>query len=324
MPHAPMTLDSEFELLLLRMACSMHHRLSFAALSFARFTQLLSEEDRRRRDRRIPWISLVDPYESAFFCLYHSGNDQSLITITGFDHRTFSYLLNKFAPLYQRYSAYSSNGSGLIREVRNNGSRGSRPRTLDPCSCLGLVLCFSRTKGPLQVLQMVFGLSYSVLCLFLKFAIRLLLKVLLQEDASVREMMEVIEEKFHALDGVWCIMDGLKVPIQWPGDYWVQNAYYNGWLHGHFVGCVFVFAPDGTVVAASVNNPGSWHDSFIAENSGIYDKLEQVFTLAGGKCVVDAAFSLRRCPFLIKSGKEPLPHLENDVIVRDAQATSLR
>ncbi len=69
---------------------------NFAAVSFARFTQLLSEEDRRRRDRRIPPISLVDPYESAFFRLYCSGDDQSLITITGFDHRTFSYLLNKF------------------------------------------------------------------------------------------------------------------------------------------------------------------------------------------------------------------------------------
>jgi hypothetical protein len=147
---------------------------------------------------------------------------------------TFSYLLNKFTPLYQWHSPYSSNGSGLIQEVRNNRSIGGRPCTLDPCSCLGLVICFTRTKGPLQVLQMVFGISYSLLCLFLKFAIQLFLKVLLQEDgakvaipseASIREMMEVIMEKFPALDGVWCVMDGLKVPIQWSGDHRVQNAY---------------------------------------------------------------------------------------------------
>jgi hypothetical protein len=163
--------DSEFELLLLRMSCLKHHQLTFAAVSFARFTQLLSEEDRRGRDRRIPRISLVDPYESAFFRLYHRGDDQSQITITGFDHWTFSYLLNKFMPLNQRYSPYSSHVGGLIQEVRKNRSRGGRPRTLDPCSCLGLVLCFTRTKGPLQLLQMVFGLSYSVLCLFLKFGI---------------------------------------------------------------------------------------------------------------------------------------------------------
>jgi hypothetical protein len=46
-----------------------------------------------------------------------------------------------------------------------------------------------------------------------------------------------------------------------------------------FFGCVFIFAPDGTAVAASVNKPGSWGDSFIAENSGIYDKLKHVLHL---------------------------------------------
>jgi hypothetical protein len=34
--------------------------------------------------------------------------------------------------------------------------------------------------------------------------------------------------------------------------------------------------------------------------------------------------SLHHCPFLIKSGKEALPLLENDMKVMDAQATSLR
>ena len=141
-------------------------------------------EVRRRRDRRIPRIALVDPHESSFLRLYRSGNDQAIITVSGFDHRTFSYLLNKFTPLFNRYSPYSNNNGHLIRQLRNNGSRGGRPRTLDPCSCLGLVLCFTRTKGALTVLQLVFGLSYSVLCLFLKFGIRLLTKILLREDGA--------------------------------------------------------------------------------------------------------------------------------------------
>ena len=73
-----------------------------------------------------------------------------------------------------------------------------------------------------------------------------------------------------------------------------------------------------------MNNPGSWHDSFIAENSGMYESLENIFLLTSGKCVVDAAFSLKRCPFLIKSGKEPSTNLADAVTIRDAQATSLR
>jgi hypothetical protein len=50
-------------------------------------------------------------------------------------------------------------------------------------------------------------------------------------------------------------------------------------VFGHFVGCIFVFTVNGLVVGASVNNPGSWHGSFIAENSGMYDTFEIFFYL---------------------------------------------
>jgi hypothetical protein len=60
----------------------------------------------------------------------------------------------------------------------------------------------------------------------------------------------------------------MKILIQWPGYYWLQNAYYKWWLHGHFMG----YAPVGTAIAASVNNPGSGMIALIAKNSGIYDK----------------------------------------------------
>ena len=87
-------------------------------------------------------------------------------------------------------------------------------------------------------------------------------------------------------------MDGLKIPIQPCGECKLQNACCNGWLPCNFVGCMFVFALNGTVVAASVNNPRSKCDGFTAENSGIYNKLEQDDTVTGGKCIIDAAFSL--------------------------------
>jgi hypothetical protein len=35
----------------------------------------------------------------------------------------------------------------------------------------------------------------------------------------------------------------------------------------------------------------SWHDSFIAENGGIYANLESVYETTGGKAAVDSAFS---------------------------------
>jgi hypothetical protein len=118
-------------------------------------------------------------------------------------------------------------------------------------------------------------------------------------------------------------LDGLKIPIQKPADEETQNAHCNGWLHDHFVGCVFAFVPSGLVVACTVNGPGSWHDSFIAENVGIYAKLESVYETTGEKAAVDSAFLLKRWQFLIKSGKKK--HRKTTLEKRNRhQATFLR
>jgi hypothetical protein len=101
-------------------------------------------------------------------------------------------------------------------------------------------------------------------------------------------------------------MDGLKVLIQKPGDEGIQNGYYDGWLHDHFVSCVYVFVPSGHIVAQTLNNPKSWHNSICAVNGDLYNTLEEVYQRVGGKCVVDSAFSQKRCPFLIKSGKRKM------------------
>jgi hypothetical protein len=109
---------------------------------------------------------------------------------------------------------------------------------------------------------------------------RLLFKVLKEEVEarvelpSVEEIVEyqdVVRRSFPALDGSWCVMDGLKIPIQKSGES-TQNVYYNGWLHSHFVGCIFIFAPSGVVVACTLNAPGCWHDSLIAASARLYDK----------------------------------------------------
>ncbi len=161
---------------------------------------------------------------------------------------------------------------------------------------------------------------------------RLLFKVLRVEDSAkvcipsaeeITQYQEVIRLNFPALDGSWCVMDGLKIPIQKPGDELMQNAYYNGWLHDHFVGCIFAFVPSGIVVACTLNAPGSWHDSFIAEDGGLCDTLEAVYDSNSGKAVVDSAFSKKRCPFLIKSGKHKLGESTLARTVR-RQATTLR
>jgi hypothetical protein len=145
------------------------------------------------------------------------------------------------------------------------------------------------------------------------------------EIPSVEEIIdyqEVVSSQFPVLNGTWCAVDGLKIPIQKSGDEEIQNAYYNGWLQSHFVGCIFVFTPSGLIVSCTLNAPGSWHDSNIAENGGLYDKLRTIHERTGGIAVVDSAFSKKRCPFLIKSGKVKLGETPAESTLR-RQATSL-
>ena len=67
----------------------------------------------------------------------------------------------------------------------------------------------------------------------------------------------------------------------------IQNAYYNGWTCSHYCSCILAFAPDGTIIYAILNAPGSWHDSAIA--GPLYDEL-LTNTLDGYRILSDTAF----------------------------------
>ncbi len=96
-------------------------------------------------------------------------------------------------------------------------------------------------------------------------------------------------------------------------------------LHFHiqFLFYSFYFAPSGLIVACTVNAPGSWHDSTVAENGGLYSYLKAVHDATGGKCVADSAFSIKRCLFIIKSGKKKMGETAAWATLR-RQATKLR
>ena len=120
---------------------------------------------------------------------------------------------------------------------------------------------------------------------------------------------------------VWGACDGLKLLIQNPDSERKQNYLYNGWKHSHFINCVFVFCPDGKIPLCLLNAPGTFHDSTMADY-GIYQGIEHIYQLCGGKIVVDSAFNLSNADYLIKSSQQdPLtPHL----LLQNRQATSIR
>ena len=47
-------------------------------------------------------------------------------------------------------------------------------------------------------------------------------------------------------------MDGLKLSIQKPDLAIIENNFYNGWTHSHYVNCLFLFCPDGKIRASLV------------------------------------------------------------------------
>ena len=132
------------------------------------------------------------------------------------------------------------------------------------------------------------------------------------------------------LNDCWATMDGLKLYLQQSGNFEIQERFYNGWTHDHYVTSVFCFCPDGKISIAFFNRPGSVHDSQVAELGGLYEKLEKVFETTGGKCCVDSAFASVKRDFLLKSGQDilgsspPTRHEQNLEQQLRRQTTSAR
>ena len=112
----------------------------------ALFQDLLTLEGMHRRDRRLPRCALVNPQSSPWMKLFSSGNDQALITISGFDHRSFNFLLQKFRPYFNAYTPWTgaNEGSSFKRKTSKPNARSGRPRLVDARTALGLALAWYR------------------------------------------------------------------------------------------------------------------------------------------------------------------------------------
>ena len=250
------------------------------------------------------------PSLSAFRTLYESNNDQALITATGFDHATFSWILEKFKVLYDSLTPFFK-----IRTDNTSNDKRGRPRDLDAIGCLGLVLVWTRTKGSYFPLCMMFGIMQSTCSVFLRFGRRILCHVLSKEtDSQVKlptnevvlnEFCTAVARRHPTLgeENVCFACDGLKLLLEQAGDTTIQNMFYNGWTHNHYITNVFGFAPNGTIVSMCINAPGSMHDSQLAQFGYIYDNLDDMYNRYGVKCCVDSAFFASKNDSLIQSAQ---------------------
>jgi hypothetical protein len=183
----------------------------------------------------------------------------------GFDCESFNKILKKIGPMFSSHTPFDE--SGFI--VPFKYVRGQK-RNVKPEDCLGLVLEWSRTRGALNVLQLIFGLTYTDLSVYLRFGIRLpieifhddpLARVCLPSPEEINKYKAAFGERHPLLCDCWATMDGLKLYLQQSGKTEIQERFYNGWTHDHYVTSVFCFCPDGTIPIAFFNVSGSVHDS---------------------------------------------------------------
>ncbi len=61
-------------------------------------------------------------------------------------------------------------------------------------------------------------------------------------ENDIENINGAIASRHLHLTDVFCVADGLKLRRQESGDALIQNAFYNGWTHDHYVSNVLVFA----------------------------------------------------------------------------------
>lgn len=65
-------------------------------------------------------------------------------------------------------------------------------------------------------------------------------------DDEFNNLSALVQQLHPLLEGAFGVVDGLNLPVQVSADDDVENATYNGWLHGHFISNIFAFSPQGS------------------------------------------------------------------------------
>ena len=131
-------------------------------------------------------------------------------------------------------------------------------------------------------------------------------EVQMPDAAEIALFKEAIAAKHSLLVDCYCMVDGLKLYLQQSGDSVIQSHFYNGWKHDHFVTNIFAFEPNGSIIACTLNAPGTWHDSTLAHWGSMYSKLQKCWEEHHGKVLMDSAFA-SNCMSLLSSHHRMYP-----------------
>ena len=237
--------EEDDELELLALAATGLIVLGAEEARLHRAEQRLPSRRYLRRPQLLPSPREGTPWQA----LYDSRDDRAYITTMGIDCATFDYILESgFA---ERWDS-----SPIPRADTNpDGNPRLGRRSLTAEGALGLIFHYLTSAMPDTALQQIFALIPTTVARYRTFGLKILLQTLrgLLEAAvrwwgSVEECEEdnnLILARHPLLDGAIGCIDGLNLLLATSDDPDIENATYNGWLHGHYTSCVIVFSPKG-------------------------------------------------------------------------------
>jgi hypothetical protein len=194
--------------------------------------------------------------KSSWRNLYKYADDASFLDVTGFTKDSFNYLVN-----------YLRNHD----DRRHKGDSG-RPWSMNYHGRVGLLILYLGSTMLLKQLSLIFGIVPSVLernidymlnhvCRFLPLHQNSMIKF--PNNADCIRFSNLVKYRYPVNDVIG-FMDGLSVPVKCSSDSVTQAAYYNGWKSDTMCNNVMLFSPEGKVIAACINYPGSMHDSDVS------------------------------------------------------------
>jgi len=204
---------------------------------------------------RLTRSAILQPRLAPWERLINFGDDGSFLTMTGFSREAFMLLEN------------------ILKPPPPSFNFGGRPSKLNFRAQLGLFLMWCCSRMKIKELCLLFGCVPSSAHRYLKNMLSRAAPLLRRNpDAQVKfpdvpemaRLANLVALREPLVRNVVGFVDGCSIKIECTAEPSIQNAYYDGFTCDTCVNNVFLFSPEGRILFAAINYPGSWHDSAVS------------------------------------------------------------
>ena len=234
----------------------------------------------QRNRSKLTRSAILLPSLSPWTHIYANADPSSFLTLTGFNRESFELL---YHILFDDFP-------------EKDTSIGGRPSLMDNKSKLGLYLFYVNSTMKLNHLCLLFGVTPTRCSSIIEDLMEMICDKLLKNKAAKVRFPKTVQEQLKlaklvrnrepTVSDVIGFTDGLSIPVQCASDSISQAINFNGYHHDTMVNNTFTFGPNGKIIHACINYPGSWHDSSVSQSL-----IEMVIKFIGNfKLCIDQGF----------------------------------